>query len=389
MSTAAATKISGIANPVPSTAATAASVGRPFRLALLALAFVGCATAGPARSDAEAARTVERLRAENAGQVRKVEELENQVFILTSELENRRAVAPAAVAPPVQLPEVKLARGEQVPAPDQGGGGGPASLVDEAEVEYAGAAAERGASKRPVLKLWGTGSDDGNSSGDGKDDSDTASTDGADDRGATAGRGQPRHRAALSRRPPHPSSPSANAARMITPPEVAPARPIGNLALAPATLANTTPVASPNAAPSTRPAPSARAGGPADNALYLNALNQLRTGHHDEAVAGLRAFVAAHPQHDLADNAQYWLGECFYDRKDFSTALREFRRVVEAFPDGNKVPDALLKLGLSYLAIGSTRPGREALADLVRRFPQHPTAALAQARLAELPKEVR
>ena len=91
-----------------------------------------------------------------------------------------------------------------------------------------------------------------------------------------------------------------------------------------------------------------------------------------------------YPSHELADNAQYWLGECFYHRKDYSMALREFRRVVEKFPRGNKVPDALLKLGFSYLALGSTRPGREALTELVRSYPRHPASGLAAAKLAEL-----
>jgi tol-pal system protein YbgF len=394
-------------NPASGVPGATCASHRPWRLCLLALAFVGsglgCATAPAARTDAESARAVERLRAENASQVRKVEELENQVFILNAELDNRRGAGPAAVAPPpVQLPEVKLARGEKVPAPDSGGG--PASLVDETEIEYAGAAAERSSGKRPVLKLYGSGSDPGDTTAaetslieGGSTASETASSDDRDgsraDDGGAARPIRERHRSALSRRPPHPS-PSAKPARMASDgTDPAPARNLGTLALAPTTMT------APAPAPALAPAPTARVGrsvaapardnAPADNALYQNALGQLRAGHHDEAVAGLRAFVAAHPQHDLADNAQYWLGECFYDRKDFSTALREFRRVVEAFPTGNKVPDALLKLGLSYLAIGSARPGREALTDLVRRFPQHPTAALAQARLAELPKEVR
>jgi tol-pal system protein YbgF len=394
-------------NPASGVPGATCASHRPWRLGLLAIAFVGsglgCATAPAARTDAESAHAVERLRAENASQVRKVEELENQVFILNAELDNRRGAAPAAVAPPpVQLPEVKLARGEKVPAPDSGGG--PASLVDETEIEYAGAAAERSSGKRPVLKLYGSGGDPGDSTAaetslieGGSTASETASSDDRDgNRAEDGGAARPtreRHRSALSRRPPHPS-PSAKPARMASDgTDPAPARNLGALALAPTTMT------APAPAPALAPAGTARAGrsaavpardnAPADNALYQNALGQLRAGHHDEAVAGLRAFVAAHPQHDLADNAQYWLGECFYDRKDFSTALREFRRVIEAFPTGNKVPDALLKLGLSYLAIGSARPGREALTDLVRRFPQHPTAALAQARLAELPKEVR
>ena len=118
--------------------------------------------------------------------------------------------------------------------------------------------------------------------------------------------------------------------------------------------------------------------------LYRQSFQILGQGKHDEAAEGFREFLRRFPNHDLADNAQYWLGECAYDRKDYSTAVREFRRVVERFPRGNKVPDALLKVGFSYLALGSTDAGKQTLEQLVRSYPRHETAALATARLAEL-----
>jgi tol-pal system protein YbgF len=86
----------------------------------------------------------------------------------------------------------------------------------------------------------------------------------------------------------------------------------------------------------------------------------------------------------LADNSQYWLGECFYDRKDYASAVREFRKVIEHYPSGNKVPDALLKVGYSYLLLGSTEAGKQTLLQLQRSYPRHEAAGLAAARLAEL-----
>ena len=118
--------------------------------------------------------------------------------------------------------------------------------------------------------------------------------------------------------------------------------------------------------------------------LYRRSYEALRQGKHDEAAEGFREFLRRYPAHDLADNAQYWLGECYYDTKDFPSAVREFRRVVERFPHGNKVPDALLKVGYSYLALGSIDAGRQTLEQLVRSYPRHEAAVLATARLAEL-----
>jgi tol-pal system protein YbgF len=118
--------------------------------------------------------------------------------------------------------------------------------------------------------------------------------------------------------------------------------------------------------------------------LYRRSYEDLRLGKHDGAAEGFREFLRRYAAHDLADNAQYWLGECYYDTKNFPSAVREFRRVVERFPHGNKVPDALLKVGYSYLALGSIDAGKQTLEQLVRSYPRHETAVLATARLAEL-----
>ena len=292
-----------------------------------------CGTTAPAAREADPARAVESLRAQNAAYARKVEELENQVFLLNGELDARRpsnaaagAPTPEPVAPPPQLPEVKLSRHDRAPEPELPGER-PQSLVDDTAIEYAGAAAER-PSKRPMLRLWGSGAD------------------------ASA----------------TPSEGEVEAPRPTPSPRVAPPR---------------TPVPPPEA-PAARPAAVRNDVNEAGLRLYQQALEQLRGGRHDEAVSSFRGFVKQHPQHDLADNAQYWLGECFYDRKDYSTALREFRRVAEKFPQGNKAPDALLKVAFSYLALGSARPARETLQEIVRSYPRHQAAGLAKAKLAEL-----
>lgn len=116
--------------------------------------------------------------------------------------------------------------------------------------------------------------------------------------------------------------------------------------------------------------------------LYESALAALRAHDHDRALAGFRRFVALHPRHDYADNAQYWMGECFYDRGDYTHAAEEFRRVVDRYPHGNKVPDAMLKLGFSLAAAGDPAGATKALASLVKAFPRHQAAGLASEKLA-------
>lgn len=125
--------------------------------------------------------------------------------------------------------------------------------------------------------------------------------------------------------------------------------------------------------------PSERAGDA--SADYRAAVELVKTGKHDDAVAALRAFVLKYPRNDYADNAQYWLGEAFYAQKDYPTALVEFRKVIEVYPRGNKVPDALLKVGFCYQALGQGEKAHAVLEQVVTRYPKSEPAGLAAKRL--------
>jgi tol-pal system protein YbgF len=119
-------------------------------------------------------------------------------------------------------------------------------------------------------------------------------------------------------------------------------------------------------------------------ALYKSAYDDLRAGKHEAAEHGFREFVKKYPHHDYADNAQYWLGECFYDQRAFDRAAPEFRAVVQRWPTGNKAPDAMLKLGFSLLALGDVDRGRATLRAVDSTYPRTEAARLASERLAQL-----
>ncbi len=114
---------------------------------------------------------------------------------------------------------------------------------------------------------------------------------------------------------------------------------------------------------------------------YRAAVELVKSGSKDEAVTALRKFLGEHPRHEYADNAQYWLGEAFYAAKDYKNALVEFRATIETYPRGNKVPDALLKVGYCYAALGQTEKARAVLEQVVNLYPRSEPAALAAKRL--------
>jgi tol-pal system protein YbgF len=120
---------------------------------------------------------------------------------------------------------------------------------------------------------------------------------------------------------------------------------------------------------------------------YQAAFNLLKEGKYEEAATALQSFVAAYPQHELASNAQYWLGEAHYVRRNYAEALAAFEGVVQNYPNARKMPDALLKAGYCQLELRRTGPARASLNRLVQQFPDSSAAGEARTRLQRLGPE--
>lgn len=122
-------------------------------------------------------------------------------------------------------------------------------------------------------------------------------------------------------------------------------------------------------------------------AAYQAAFNLLKDGRYDEAETALREFVAQHPQHELAANAVYWLGEAHYVQRDYPAALAAFESVLRDYPGARKTPDALLKAGYCQHELKRIGPARASLTRVVDEFPDTQAAADARERLQRLPAQ--
>ena len=111
--------------------------------------------------------------------------------------------------------------------------------------------------------------------------------------------------------------------------------------------------------------------------LYKEALSAYQNGNYGKAAALFSSISENYPGHNLADNALYWTGECFYSQKNYKGAIREFKKVLEKYPDGSKVPDSLLKIGYSYLALGDKANAQSFLKKAVRQYPFTPAGSKA------------
>ena len=105
---------------------------------------------------------------------------------------------------------------------------------------------------------------------------------------------------------------------------------------------------------------------------YQYAFDLMRQTKYAEAEQALSTFVADYPDHPLAGNASYWLGEAYYVRKDYNNAALTFAQTFQKYPRSGKAPDSLLKLGLSLAALGETADACKALHELRTRYPKAP-----------------
>ena len=97
------------------------------------------------------------------------------------------------------------------------------------------------------------------------------------------------------------------------------------------------------------------------------------------AQAGFEGFIADNPDHALTAQAQYWLGETFYVRSDFTQAADAFIASLRLQPSGEKAPDALVRLAASLHGMGRTEDACSTLARFGRQFPNAAPASQARA----------
>lgn len=115
------------------------------------------------------------------------------------------------------------------------------------------------------------------------------------------------------------------------------------------------------------PVPPAALGDPF--ADYDRGYQQVLNGDYEEAEATFQAFLAAYPGHALSGDARFWLAESQYSRALYREAATEFYNVYVAFPEHEKAPEMLLKLGMSLAALDEVESACDTFAVTLQSFP--------------------
>lgn len=84
-------------------------------------------------------------------------------------------------------------------------------------------------------------------------------------------------------------------------------------------------------------------------------------------------FIQYYRQSSLISNAYFWLGESYYQRKNYGAAARVFYQGYRSDKKGAKAPDNLFKLATSLLLLGNKSDACAAYFEVGRRYSEsHP-----------------
>ena len=115
--------------------------------------------------------------------------------------------------------------------------------------------------------------------------------------------------------------------------------------------------------------------------LYKDAYETFYKGDLEGARRKFEAFLKQYPNTELSDNAQFWIGETYYLKKDYERAILEYEKAIVKYPEGDKIPAALFKQALAFFELGDKANARNLLRRVIEKYPRSEQAEIAKKKL--------
>lgn len=138
------------------------------------------------------------------------------------------------------------------------------------------------------------------------------------------------------------------------------------------------------AAPRPEPTEASEPGvSPAELDAYRRAYAAWRDDDPGTCVDRFRNFLQTYASSPYADDAAYWMADCYFKQGDFKTAVLRFDDVVNRYPTGNKAADALYRQGEALLRMGPGYGGAagKAFERVLKEYPESARAGEARRQL--------
>jgi tol-pal system protein YbgF len=117
--------------------------------------------------------------------------------------------------------------------------------------------------------------------------------------------------------------------------------------------------------------------------VYSASYNDYLMGNYALAVDGFRDYLANYPESEYADNAAYYLGDCYLQQGRQELAIQAFDQLINLYPKGDKTPVAYYKKALAQQDMQRMEDAIATLKALSKLFPDTREAKLAEEELAK------
>lgn len=94
---------------------------------------------------------------------------------------------------------------------------------------------------------------------------------------------------------------------------------------------------------------------------YKAAYDLLRQRQVDQSLTAFKAYLKKYPSGEFSGNSCYWMGEIYLLKNQLPQAREWFAKLIQDYPQSNKVPDARFKLGKVYHLMGDKKHAKPLL----------------------------
>jgi tol-pal system protein YbgF len=120
------------------------------------------------------------------------------------------------------------------------------------------------------------------------------------------------------------------------------------------------------------------------NEIYNMARSDYLKGNYDLAIEGFSIYKTQFADSPLADDAIYWIGECYFSQKKYDKAIEYFNELILNYPNGDKIPASYLKKGISLAEQGKKQEAISVFRLLITKYPLEEETRIAQEKIKEL-----
>lgn len=122
----------------------------------------------------------------------------------------------------------------------------------------------------------------------------------------------------------------------------------------------------------------------AETKMYDAAYALFKAGQYQPSMLAFQNFIKTYPNSSLIPSALYWVGNGFYNLKDYRSAITIQLRLVQQYSDSQKAPDALLNVASAYRMLKEKKNEKSTYEEILDKYPKSPAADKAKERLTKL-----